>query len=74
MIGLNGGTANVNCPSSSASTTKNINPTETLQVDFVTGANLTAGKCLAKEEIQYGSHIETINAGRVKRINQVTPF
>ena len=68
VIGLNGGTANVSTQGFGVNN-QSINPTETLQVDFVTGGNLPAGSA---SEIQYGSHLETVmQAGFT--INQVTP-
>ena len=48
---------------------QSINPTETLQVDFVTGGNLAAGSA---SQIQYGSHLETISTAGFT-INQITP-
>jgi hypothetical protein len=48
---------------------QSINPTETLQVDFVTGGNLSGGSA---SQIQYGSHIETITQAGFT-INQITP-
>src|SRR5262245_11774556 len=48
---------------------QSINPTETLQVDFVTGGNLPAGSA---SQIQYGSHLETITQAGFT-INQITP-
>jgi hypothetical protein len=48
---------------------QSINPTEKLQIDFVTGGTLHAGSA---SQIQYGSHVETImQAGFT--INQITP-
>ncbi|WP_292137397.1 hypothetical protein, partial [Mesorhizobium sp.] len=48
---------------------QSINPTETLQVDFVTGGTLAAGTAA---QIQYASHIETITKAGFT-INQITP-
>jgi hypothetical protein len=48
---------------------QSINPTERLQVDFVTGGTLSGGSA---SQIQYGSHIETITRAGFT-INQVTP-
>ena len=48
---------------------QSINPLETLQVDFVTGGNLSGGSA---SQIQYGSHIETITSAGFT-INQITP-
>ncbi|WP_292468131.1 DUF5801 repeats-in-toxin domain-containing protein, partial [Mesorhizobium sp.] len=68
VVALNGGTANVSTQGFGVNN-QSINPTETLQVDFVTGGNLNAGTA---SQIQYGSHIETItDAGFT--INQITP-
>ncbi|PSH54975.1 hypothetical protein CU102_28315, partial [Phyllobacterium brassicacearum] len=48
---------------------QSINPTETLQVDFVTGGTVPAGD---GAEIQYGSHLDNVmQAGFT--INQITP-
>ena len=48
---------------------QSINPSETLQVDFVTGGNVPAGSA---SQIQYGSHLDSvIQAGFT--INQITP-
>lgn len=68
VIGLNGGTANVSTQGFGVNN-QSINPNETLQVDFVTGATLAAGSA---SQIQYASHIETVlQAGFT--INQITP-
>ena len=48
---------------------QSINPTETLQVDFVTGGTLNGGSA---SQIQYGSHLETITRAGFT-INQITP-
>lgn len=48
---------------------QSINPTEKLQVDFVTGGTLHAGSA---SQIQYGSHVETITQAGFT-INQITP-
>ncbi|ACA16964.1 conserved hypothetical protein [Methylobacterium sp. 4-46] len=48
---------------------QSINPTETLQVDFVTGGTLHAGSA---SQIQYSSHLETITQAGFT-INQITP-
>nr|WP_087575419.1 DUF5801 repeats-in-toxin domain-containing protein [Sphingomonas sp. CDS-1] len=48
---------------------QSINPTEKLQVDFVTGGTLAAGSA---SQIQYGSHIETITKAGFT-VNQITP-
>ncbi|TCU29488.1 hypothetical protein EV130_102671 [Rhizobium azibense] len=68
VIGLNGGTANVSTQGFGVDN-QSINPTETLQVDFVTGGNLAAGSA---SQIQYGSHLETITQAGFT-INQITP-
>src|SRR6185503_804716 len=67
-LGENNATANVSTQGFGVNN-QSINPTETLQVDFVTGATLAAGTA---QQIQYGSHLETIlQAGFT--INQITP-
>ncbi|WP_429817948.1 beta strand repeat-containing protein [Ensifer sp. B1-9] len=48
---------------------QSINPTETLQVDFVTGGNLAAG---SGSQIQYGSHLNNVTQAGFT-INQITP-
>jgi len=68
VIGLNGGTANVSTQGFGINN-QSINPNETLQVDFVTGANLTAGTA---SQIQYGSHVEDVTRAGFT-INQITP-
>ncbi|HSH94113.1 MAG TPA: hypothetical protein VK968_08200, partial [Roseimicrobium sp.] len=48
---------------------QSINPTETLQLDFVTGGNLAAG---SGSQIQYGSHLENITQAGFT-VGQITP-
>ncbi|MBK5571247.1 DUF5801 repeats-in-toxin domain-containing protein, partial [Ensifer sp. SSB1] len=48
---------------------QSINPTETLQVDFVTGSNIAAG---SGSQIQYGSHLNNVTQAGFT-INQITP-
>ena len=48
---------------------QSINPTETLQVDFVTGGNVPAG---SGSQIQYGSHLNNVTQAGFT-INQITP-
>lgn len=48
---------------------QSINPTETLQCDFITGGNLPAG---SGSQIQYGSHLNNVTQAGFT-INQVTP-
>jgi Domain of unknown function (DUF5801) len=48
---------------------QSINPTETLQVDFVTGGDLNAG---TGSQIQYDSHLDDITQAGFT-INQITP-
>jgi hypothetical protein len=48
---------------------QSINPTEKLQIDFVTGGTTPAGSA---SQIQYGSHVETITQAGFT-INQITP-
>ncbi|KSV63921.1 hypothetical protein N183_35440 [Sinorhizobium sp. Sb3] len=48
---------------------QSINPTETLQCDFVTGGNLPAGD---GSQIQYGSHLDNVTQAGFT-INQITP-
>ncbi|MGN7738034.1 DUF5801 repeats-in-toxin domain-containing protein, partial [Ensifer sp. 22564] len=48
---------------------QSINPTETLQCDFVTGGNLPAG---SGSQIQYGSHLDNVTQAGFT-INQITP-
>ncbi|MEV8883604.1 DUF5801 repeats-in-toxin domain-containing protein, partial [Mesorhizobium ciceri] len=68
FLGANNATANVSTQGFGVNN-QSINPTETLQVDFVSGANLPAGSA---SQIQYGSHIDNItHAGFT--INQITP-
>ncbi|MER9640563.1 DUF5801 repeats-in-toxin domain-containing protein [Mesorhizobium sp. M0239] len=68
VIGLNGGTANVSKQGFGIDN-QSINPGETLQVDFVTGGDLSAGTA---SQIQYDNHIETITQAGFT-INQITP-
>ena len=68
VIGLNGGTANVSTQGFGVNN-QSINPTETLQVDFVTGGTLAAGSA---SQIQYGSHLEDVTQAGFT-INQITP-
>lgn len=68
VIGLNSGTANVSTQGFGINN-QSINPNETLQVDFVTGANLAAGSA---SQIQYGSHLEDVTKAGFT-INQITP-
>ena len=55
FLGAANATANVSTQGFGVNN-QSINPTETLQVDFVTGGNLPAGSA---SQIQYGSHLET---------------
>ncbi|WDZ81894.1 DUF5801 repeats-in-toxin domain-containing protein (plasmid) [Ensifer adhaerens] len=48
---------------------QSINPTETVQVDFVTGSNIAAG---SGSQIQYGSHLNNVTQAGFT-INQITP-
>ncbi|TRC86155.1 hypothetical protein FJV83_06980, partial [Mesorhizobium sp. WSM4307] len=68
FLGANNATANVSTQGFGVNN-QSINPTEKLQVDFVTGGNLAAGSAA---QIQYGSHIETITQAGFT-INQITP-
>jgi Domain of unknown function (DUF5801) len=66
--GANNATANVSTQGFGVAN-QSINPTETLQTDFVTGGNLPAGSA---SQIQYGSHLDGVmQAGFT--INQITP-
>ncbi|TJV04499.1 MAG: hypothetical protein E5Y12_12470, partial [Mesorhizobium sp.] len=68
FLGANNATANVSTQGFGVNN-QSINPTETLQVDFVSGANLPAGSA---SQIQYGSHLDNVtHAGFT--INQITP-
>ncbi|HSH93888.1 MAG TPA: hypothetical protein VK968_07065, partial [Roseimicrobium sp.] len=68
FLGAANATANVSTQGFGVNN-QSINPTETLQVDFVTGANLAAGSA---SQIQYGSHLDGVmQAGFT--INQITP-
>ncbi|RWC66977.1 MAG: hypothetical protein EOS29_02740 [Mesorhizobium sp.] len=68
VIGLNGGTANVSTQGFGIDN-QSINPTETLQVDFVTGGDLNAGTA---SQIQYDNHLDDITEAGFT-INQITP-
>ena len=68
FVGTANATANVSTQGFGVDN-QSINPTETLQVDFVTGGNLAAGSAA---QIQYGSHLETITQAGFT-INQITP-
>jgi hypothetical protein len=68
FLGAANATANVSTQGFGVNN-QSINPTETLQVDFVTGGNLAAGSF---SQIQYGSHLETITQAGFT-INQITP-
>ncbi|RWN21318.1 MAG: hypothetical protein EOR94_08135 [Mesorhizobium sp.] len=68
FLGANNATANVSTQGFGVNN-QSINPTETLQVDFVTGGTLAAGTAA---QIQYASHIETITKAGFT-INQITP-
>ena len=63
-----GGTANVSTQGFGIGN-QSINPTETLQVDFVTGGTLASGTA---SQIAYGSHIEDVTKVGFT-INQITP-
>ncbi|WJI67896.1 DUF5801 domain-containing protein [Mesorhizobium sp. C399B] len=68
FLGANNATANVSTQGFGVNN-QSINPTETLQVDFITGSTLAAGTA---SQISYGSHLNNIvNAGFT--INQITP-
>ncbi|SEP23240.1 hypothetical protein SAMN02990966_04552 [Rhodospirillales bacterium URHD0017] len=68
FLGANNATANVSTQGFGINN-QSINPTETLQVDFVTGGTLPAG---SGSQIQYGSHLDNVmQAGFT--INQITP-
>jgi hypothetical protein len=68
FLGAANATANVSTQGFGVNN-QSINPTETLQCDFVTGGNLAAGSA---SQIQYGSHLETITQAGFT-INQITP-
>ena len=68
FLGAANATANVSTQGFGVNN-QSINPTETLQVDFVTGGTLAAGTAA---QIQYGSHLETITQAGFT-INQITP-
>ncbi|PBB21709.1 DUF5801 repeats-in-toxin domain-containing protein [Mesorhizobium sp. WSM4313] len=68
FLGTSNATANVSTQGFGVNN-QSINPTETLQVDFVTGGNLAAGTA---SQIQYGSHLENITQAGFT-INQITP-
>ncbi|PSH62976.1 hypothetical protein CU102_24205, partial [Phyllobacterium brassicacearum] len=68
FLGAANATANVSTQGFGVNN-QSINPTETLQVDFVTGGTLPAGSAA---QIQYGSHLDNVmQAGFT--INQITP-
>jgi hypothetical protein len=68
FLGAANATANVSTQGFGVNN-QSINPTETLQCDFVTGGNLAAGSA---SQIQYGSHLDNVmQAGFT--INQITP-
>ena len=66
VIGI-GGTANVSTQGFGVGN-QSINPTETLQVDFVTGGTLASG---SGSQIAYGSHLEDVTQAGFT-INQIT--
>ncbi|MBZ9882697.1 DUF5801 domain-containing protein [Mesorhizobium sp. CA10] len=68
FLGTTNATANVSTQGFGVNN-QSINPSETLQVDFVTGGNLAAGTA---SQIQYGSHLENITQAGFT-INQITP-
>jgi len=68
LLGANNATANVITQGFGVNN-QSINPTETLQVDFVTGGNLAAGSA---SQIQYGSHLDNVTQAGFT-INQITP-
>ncbi len=68
FLGAANATANVSTQGFGVNN-QSINPTETLQVDFVTGGTLPAGSAA---QIQYGSHLDNVTQAGFT-INQVTP-
>ena len=68
VIGQAGGTANVSTQGFGIAN-QSINPTETLQVDFVTGGTLASGSA---SQIAYGNHLEDVTQAGFT-INQITP-
>ncbi|RWL49037.1 MAG: hypothetical protein EOR60_03535 [Mesorhizobium sp.] len=68
FLGAANATANVSTQGFGVNN-QSINPTETLQVDFVTGGNLAAG---TGSQIQYASHLNNITQAGFT-INQITP-
>ena len=68
VIGQAGGTANVSTQGFGIAN-QSINPTETLQVDFVTGGTLASGSA---SQIAYSNHLEDVTKAGFT-INQITP-
>ena len=68
VIGQAGGTANVSTQGFGIAN-QSINPTEVLQVDFVTGGTLASGSA---SQIAYGNHLEDVTKAGFT-INQITP-
>ncbi|CDX17942.1 conserved hypothetical protein [Mesorhizobium sp. ORS 3324] len=68
FVGTTNATANVSTQGFGIAN-QSIDPTETLQIDFVTGGTLAAG---TGSQIQYGSHLDNITQAGFT-INQITP-
>ena len=68
FLGTANATANVSTQGFGVNN-QSINPTESLQVDFVTGGDLAAGSAA---QIQYDNHLESITQAGFT-VNQITP-